>query len=74
MTISHAGNEDDDYSHTADQQSSKSKNQWVHFSSWKKRNVMVMLNCLTFCFLPQNLTFVDRQNTFFWQKAEYNNI
>lgn len=39
MTISHAGNEDDDYSHTADQQSSKSKNQWVHFSSWKKRNV-----------------------------------
>lgn len=39
MTTSHAGNEDDDYSHTADQQSSKSKNQWVHFSSWKKRNV-----------------------------------
>lgn len=28
MTTSHAGNEDNDYSHTADQQSSKSKNQW----------------------------------------------
>lgn len=27
-----------------------------------------MLNCLTFCFLPQNLTFVDRQNTFFGRK------
>lgn len=39
MTTSHAGNEDDDYGHTADQQSSKSKNQWVQFCSWKKRNV-----------------------------------
>lgn len=39
MTTSPAGNEDDDYSHTADQQSSKSQNNWVHFCSWKKRNV-----------------------------------
>lgn len=38
MTTSHAGNEDDDYSHTADQQSSKNENNWVQFCSWKKRN------------------------------------